>query len=65
MNVCSARAEFVKAMSVSLRIGWDSVRANVVPMVVLWAVAAVLVFGYYLVPGVAGFLQPVAEWRVA
>ena len=65
MNACSARAEFAKAMSVSFRLGWDSVRANAVPMVVLWAVAAVLVFGYYLVPGVAGFLQPVAEWQVA
>ena len=34
-------------------------------MVVLWTVAAMLVVGYYLVPGVAGFLQPVAEWQVA
>ena len=47
------------------RIGWNSARANAVPMVVLWTVAAMLVVGYYLVPGVAGFLQPVAEWQVA
>ena len=48
-----------------VRIGLESVRANVVPMVVLWTVTAALVFGYYLVPGVAGLLQPVADWQVA
>ena len=47
------------------RIGWNSARANVVPMAVLWGFAVALVVGYYLVPGVAGFLQPVAEWQVA
>ena len=47
------------------RIGLSAAKANVLPMTVLWTVAAALVLGYYLVPGVSGLLQPVAEWQVA
>ena len=36
------------------QIGWEAVKANAVPMVALWMVAAALVFGYYLVPGPVG-----------
>lgn len=47
------------------RVGWEAAKANRLPMAVLWAFAAALVLGYYLAPGVACFLQPVAEWQVA
>lgn len=57
--------KFAADIRVALRIGLASVWANLVPMVVLWAVAAVLVFGYYFAPGVTGLLQPVAEWQFA
>ena len=46
------------------RIGWNSARANAVPMVVLWAMAALLATGYYFIPGVAGVLEPVREFQV-
>lgn len=44
-------------------IGWESVKANLRPMLVLWAIAAATVFAYYLVPGVATALKPVGEWQ--
>lgn len=47
-----------------LRIGWESAKANAVPMVVLWGFAFVLVLAYYLVSGVAAFLEPVAAWQL-
>ena len=50
MNACSARTEFAKAMSVSFRLGWGSVRANAVPMVALWLMSVGMVTGYYLLP---------------
>ena len=46
-----------------VRIGWESARANVVPMVVLWTMAVVLVSVYYLVPGFACALEPLREWQ--
>ena len=46
-----------------VRIGLESVEANVVPMVVLWAMAAALVLGYYHVPWVASALKPLHEWQ--
>ena len=46
-----------------VRIGWESVKANAVPMVVLWTMAGALVAAYYLVPGVAAALEPVAAWQ--
>lgn len=42
---------------------WASIRANVVPMAVLWSLAAVLVLSYYFVPGVADALAPIARWQ--
>ena len=56
-------ADMEKHASV-FRIGWESAKANVVPMVVLWSFALVLVSSYYLMPGVAAFLQPVADWQL-
>ena len=50
-------------VSGAVRIGLASARANAVPMAILWTFAAVLVLAYYLVPGVAGLLQPVADWQ--
>ena len=47
----------------TVRIGWESVRANAVPMVVLWMMAAVLVVGYYFVPEVERGLEPVCRWQ--
>ena len=46
-----------------LRIGWESAKANAVPMAVLWTVAAGLVVGYYCVPGVADCFAPLARWQ--
>ena len=36
-----------------VRIGWAAMRANAVPMVVLWVLAAALAIGYYWIPAVA------------
>ena len=49
----------------AVRIGLASARANVVPMVVLWMMAAALVLGYYHVPWVASVLNPLHEWQDA
>ena len=46
-----------------LKIGWESAKANAVPMVILWAVAACLIVGYYCVPGVADGFKPLARWQ--
>lgn len=48
-----------------LRIGFESAKANVVPMVVLWAAAVATVTGYYAVPGFADVLEPLAKWHRA
>lgn len=47
----------------SVLIGLEAVTANAVPMVVLWALAALLVGGYYSFHGVAAALEPLAEWQ--
>ena len=45
------------------RVGWESVKANWLPMVVLWLLAAALVAGYTYVPGVKAALQPVFDFQ--
>jgi len=45
------------------RIGWASVKANAVPMVVLWALASASVLAYYFVPGVAAAFEPLKRWQ--
>jgi len=46
-----------------LKIGWESVKANALPMVLLWALAAATVLGYYFVPGVASAFEPLKRWQ--
>ena len=46
------------------RIGWAAAKANAVPMVVLWCLAAATVAAYYLVPGVAAAFEPLMRWQV-
>jgi len=41
----------------------QSVRANLVPMLVLWALAASLLYSYYLVPGGAALFDPLMAWQ--
>ena len=45
------------------RVGWESVKANWLPMVVLWLLAAALVAGYTCVPCVKAALQPVFDFQ--
>ena len=47
-----------------LKIEIASVRANLLPMVVLWGLAGAAVAAYYLTPGVAGALKVFADWQV-
>jgi hypothetical protein len=45
------------------KVGIDSVRANRLPMVILWLAAASVVFAYYASPGFAGLLEPLSRWQ--
>jgi hypothetical protein len=47
----------------SLRIGWESAKANRLPMVILWTLAAVLSVSYRFAPPVAEMLRPLAEMQ--
>lgn len=49
----------------ALVVGLHSVRANVVPMAVLWLAAVALVLSYHAVPSVAAVLEPLARWQTA
>lgn len=46
-----------------VRIGLESARANLVPMVILWTLAGVLVVAYYLFNPFREMLEPVAAWH--
>lgn len=46
-----------------LQIGWASVKANAVPMFVLWLMAVASVLSYYFLPRAAVFLEPLARWQ--
>ena len=46
-------------------VGWEAIKENRLPMVVLWALAAVLVGAYYLIDPFREMLEPVAEWHGA
>ena len=50
-------------VSRAVRTGVSAMGDNLVPMVVLWSLAAVAVFGYYRVPAFAALLEPVADWQ--
>ena len=47
-----------------LKIEIASVRANLLPMVILWGLAGTAVAAYYLLPGVAGSLKVFADWQI-
>ena len=47
-----------------LKIEIASVRANLLPMLILWGLAIAAVKAYYLMPGVAGALRVFADWQV-
>ena len=50
-------------MKRAISIGIQSVRANLVPMVVLWVMAAMTVGIYYWIPGGDGVFKPFAAWQ--
>ena len=56
---------FAEDIRGAFRVGLASVRANLLPMVVLWAAAVLAVLGYYHVSWVAPVLQPLHEWQDA
>ena len=45
------------------QIGWESAKANVVPMIVLSCLTLAIVVGYYNVPVIAQGLNPLAAWQ--
>lgn len=45
------------------KIGWAAVRANAVPMAVLWAMAAGFVCAYYRLPVCRDLMEPFAAWH--
>jgi len=49
--------------SLSLRIGWNSVKANRVPMLMLWGLAVSLAVAYYWSPAFAERLAPIKDWQ--
>ena len=44
-------------------IGLESVKANAVPMVVLWALAVLVVWAFYRVPEADAVFGPLAKWQ--
>ncbi len=52
-----------RPVAIAWRIGIRSVRANAVPMVALWALAAATVWAYYAFPSVAAALEPLRKWQ--
>ena len=58
------RMKSVGEIRAAFQIGLASARANLVPMVALWALAVVLVSAYCLLPGFARALEPLREWQV-
>ena len=58
------RMKSVGEIRAAFQIGLASARANLVPMVALWALAVVLMSAYCLLPGFARALEPLREWQV-
>ena len=46
------------------RVGWESAKANAVPMVLLWLLAAATVVTYYVVPCAAAVFGPLQRWHI-
>ena len=49
---------------VAFRIGLASVRANLLPMAVLWLLAVLLITVYSFVPAFAEAMEPVRRWQI-
>jgi len=47
----------------SIRIGLASVKANALPMFVLWGVALATIWAYYRLPGAAEAFEPIVRWQ--
>ena len=47
----------------SVQIGWRSVKANAVPMAVLWALAVLMVLAFYWVPAADELFSPFVKWQ--
>ena len=47
-----------------VRIGLESVKANAVPMVVLWGLAALTVLAYYRISEADAAFSPLAKWQM-
>ena len=45
------------------RVGWEAVKKNRLPMVVLWVVSVALVLAYYTLPTFSALLEPLARWQ--
>lgn len=58
------RARAKSSLGGLIRLESASVRANLLPMVILWGLAGAAVAAYYLMPGVAGPLKVFADWQV-
>ena len=54
---------FAGDIRAALRIGLVSARANVVPMVILWAMAALMVLAFYQAPAADAVFGPLAKWQ--
>ena len=50
-------------LSASLKAGWEAAKANRLPMLVLWLLAAATAAGYYTVPCVAAAFGPLMEFQ--
>ena len=46
-----------------VRIGLESVKANAVPMVVLWGMAGLMALAFYRVPAMNAVFAPLAKWQ--
>ena len=44
-------------------IGWEAIKRNRLPMVILWVVSVVTVLAYYTLPAVSAALEPLARWQ--
>ena len=57
--------KFAEEFRAALRIGQASARANLVPMAVLWTLAAAAVGAYYLIGPFREMIEPVSAWHRA
>lgn len=58
-----AIVEMGTKLSAQLKAGWEAAKANRLPMLVLWLLAAATATGYYTVPCVAAAFGPLMEFQ--